>query len=70
LAIFITSASYAAFALLAGAGTLREATGNVTDIGNGTTTGTWEFANCTGKHCEWGLYNDFQVSSGRKGLIE
>lgn len=43
------------FAILAGCGTLREATGNVTEIDD------WSFANCTGKDCKWGLYNDFQV---------
>lgn len=55
MAIFITSGSYAVFAILAGSGTLREATGNVTEIDD------WSFANCTGKDCKWGLYNDFQV---------
>ncbi|ODM98389.1 Bumetanide-sensitive sodium-(potassium)-chloride cotransporter [Orchesella cincta] len=54
-AIFITSGSYAIFGILAGAGTLREASGNVTEIDD------WSFANCTDKTCKWGLYNDFQV---------
>lgn len=56
LAIFLTSASYGAFAFLAGGGVLREATGNVTDLD-----ADWTFANCTGKECHWGLYNDYQV---------
>ncbi|XP_021955574.1 bumetanide-sensitive sodium-(potassium)-chloride cotransporter [Folsomia candida] len=55
LAIFITSGSYAAFSLLAGTGVLREASGIVDEVGNGT------FTNCTGRQCQWGLYNDYQV---------
>ncbi|XP_059613591.1 bumetanide-sensitive sodium-(potassium)-chloride cotransporter isoform X2 [Phlebotomus argentipes] len=56
LAIGITTASYVVMALCAGATVVRDATGNVTDVVNG----TLEFVNCT-EPCRYGLLNSFQV---------
>uniref|UniRef100_A0A1L8DEN0 Putative k+/cl-cotransporter kcc1 n=2 Tax=Nyssomyia neivai TaxID=330878 RepID=A0A1L8DEN0_9DIPT len=56
LAIVITTASYVIMALCAGATVLRDATGNATDVVNG----TLEFVNCT-EPCKFGLMNSFQV---------
>ncbi|GAB0099647.1 bumetanide-sensitive sodium-(potassium)-chloride cotransporter [Sergentomyia squamirostris] len=56
LAIAITTASYVIMALCAGATVVRDATGNITDVVNG----TLEFVNCT-EPCKYGLQNSFQV---------
>ncbi|CAO1378480.1 unnamed protein product [Diamesa hyperborea] len=57
LAIFITTLSYLGMAVMAGAVMSRDATGDITGIANG----TWDFLNCTGVICEYGLQNSFQV---------
>lgn len=57
LAIFITTLSYLGMAVMAGAVMSRDATGDITGISNG----TWDFLNCTGVICEYGLQNSFQV---------
>lgn len=54
LAIAITSVTYVGFAIICGATVMRQATGNIEDLYNGTLT------NCT-EGCEWGLQNSFQV---------
>jgi solute carrier family 12 sodium/potassium/chloride transporter 2 len=56
LAIFITSLTYIGFAIICGATMMRQATGNIEDLYNGTLT------NCT-EGCDWGLQNSFQVWS-------
>jgi solute carrier family 12 (sodium/potassium/chloride transporter), member 2 len=56
LAILLTTVSYLLFVLIAGASVVRDASGNVLEIAG------WEFANCTGRECSWGLHNSFQVS--------
>ncbi|XP_055703253.1 bumetanide-sensitive sodium-(potassium)-chloride cotransporter isoform X2 [Phlebotomus papatasi] len=56
LAIAITTASYVIMALCAGATVLRDATGNITDVVNG----TLEFVNCT-EPCKYGLLNSYQA---------
>ncbi|XP_055689651.1 bumetanide-sensitive sodium-(potassium)-chloride cotransporter isoform X2 [Lutzomyia longipalpis] len=56
LAIVITTASYVIMALCAGATVVRDATGNITDVVNG----TLEYINCT-EPCKYGLLNSFQV---------
>ena len=55
LAIVITTLTYVGFAFICGATVLRQATGNVEDLFNGTMT------NCTDINCDWGLHNSFQV---------
>ncbi|CAB3385408.1 Hypothetical predicted protein [Cloeon dipterum] len=55
LAILLTTLSYLAFVVIAGAAVVRDASGNVMEIAG------WQFANCTGRHCDWGLHNSFQV---------
>ncbi|XP_050068324.1 bumetanide-sensitive sodium-(potassium)-chloride cotransporter [Anopheles maculipalpis] len=57
LAIVLTSASYVGMAIIAGATVLRDATGNLTDVVNG----TWDFSNCEVQSCSYGLHNSFQV---------
>ncbi|KAL9698244.1 hypothetical protein quinque_001685 [Culex quinquefasciatus] len=57
LAIILTSISYVGMAIMAGATVLRDATGNVTDMANG----SWAFAECAPEECEYGLHNSFQV---------
>ncbi|XP_058130526.1 bumetanide-sensitive sodium-(potassium)-chloride cotransporter [Anopheles ziemanni] len=57
LAIGLTTFSYVAMAVIAGATVLRDATGNVTDIVNG----TWDFSDCLSQSCQYGLHNSFQV---------
>jgi len=60
--IFLTSSSYALFAVIAAAGTLRQATGNVKDIGSRNSSAYWGFADCGGnKTCSYGLLNDYEV---------
>nr|CAH0110941.1 unnamed protein product [Daphnia galeata] len=54
LAIVITSLTYIGFAIICGATMMRQATGNIEDLYNGTLT------NCT-EGCDWGLQNSFQV---------
>ncbi|XP_046634321.1 bumetanide-sensitive sodium-(potassium)-chloride cotransporter-like [Daphnia pulicaria] len=54
LAIVITSLTYVGFAIICGATMMRQATGNIEDLYNGTLT------NCT-EGCDWGLQNSFQV---------
>ncbi len=56
LAIVITSLTYVGFAIICGATMMRQATGNIEDLYNGTLT------NCT-EGCDWGLQNSFQVWS-------
>ncbi|XP_065077577.1 solute carrier family 12 member 1 isoform X1 [Ochlerotatus camptorhynchus] len=57
LAIILTTISYIAMAIMAGATVTRDATGNLTDIANG----SWAFADCAPEQCEYGLHNSFQV---------
>lgn len=57
LSIILTSISYVGMAIMAGACVLRDASGNVTELFNGT------FTDCTDRKCNWGLQNSFQVSS-------
>jgi len=57
LSLLISMASYALFVFFAGASAFRDASGNITDIVNGT------FVNCSGAlHCEYGLANSYTVS--------
>lgn len=58
LAIVISTASYVGFAFICGATVLRDASGDVADLFNGT------ISNCTGD-CEWGLHNSFQACQTR-----
>ncbi|PSN39491.1 Solute carrier family 12 member 2 [Blattella germanica] len=55
LSIILTSGSYVLMAFMAGATVERDASGNITELYNGT------FTNCTDRHCAWGLHNSFQV---------
>ncbi|XP_065169631.1 solute carrier family 12 member 2-like [Atheta coriaria] len=55
LAILITTASYIVMAIIVGATVVRDATGNVTDLYNGT------FRDCANITCEFGSQNSFQV---------
>ncbi|XP_062565684.1 bumetanide-sensitive sodium-(potassium)-chloride cotransporter isoform X2 [Armigeres subalbatus] len=57
LAIVLTSLSYVTMAVMAGATVVRDATGNVTDMANG----SWAFAECAPEECKYGLHNSFQV---------
>lgn len=56
LSIFITTLSYMGMAVIAGSIVVRDATGNVEDLYNGT------FTDCAGKNCRFGLHNGFSVS--------
>ena len=56
LAIVITSLTYVGFAIICGATVMRQATGSIEDLYNGTA-----YTNCTSGDCEWGLQNSFQV---------
>jgi solute carrier family 12 sodium/potassium/chloride transporter 2 len=60
LAIITTSFSYILFAIIAGATTLRDATG---DPANYTVNGTVSeyMKTCENETCEWGLQNSYQV---------
>ncbi|KAK7068981.1 hypothetical protein SK128_015899 [Halocaridina rubra] len=55
LGIIITYLSYIFFILICGAGTLRDASGNVTELLD------WNFVNCTDMPCKYGLVNSVQV---------
>ncbi|XP_053670098.1 bumetanide-sensitive sodium-(potassium)-chloride cotransporter-like [Anopheles nili] len=60
LALLISGVSYVAFVLLAGSTSFRDASGNLTDLVNGT------FATCARsfpeeKPCQYGLHNDFDI---------
>lgn len=57
LAIAITTGSYIIMALLAGATVVREATGNVADVANG----SFAFLDCASGDCKYGLLHSFQV---------
>lgn len=57
LAIILTTISYIGMAIVAGATVARDATGNITDLANN----SWDFLNCTGVPCEYGLQHSFQV---------
>ncbi|XP_075164790.1 sodium chloride cotransporter 69 isoform X2 [Haematobia irritans] len=57
LAILITTVTYLIMVLMAGATVARDATGNVTDIVNG----SFAFLDCVNQTCEYGLSNSFQV---------
>ncbi|CAL8122010.1 unnamed protein product [Orchesella dallaii] len=67
IAILTTTVSYIVFALLAGAETLRDATGPIMDDLNLTdeSAASWEFAqNCSqigAEKCVWGSHNSFQI---------
>ncbi|XP_047121340.1 bumetanide-sensitive sodium-(potassium)-chloride cotransporter [Schistocerca piceifrons] len=54
LALLISMISYALFVLLAGAGALRDASGNVADLVNGT-------VSACAPHCQYGLQNSYTV---------
>lgn len=58
--------SYAAMVLFSGAGALRDASGNVTDLilkDNNTVAGLGDIAACanTTKGCQYGLHNSYSV---------
>ncbi|XP_021936580.1 solute carrier family 12 member 1 isoform X2 [Zootermopsis nevadensis] len=55
LSILLTTLSYLSMAAMSGAVMERDASGNVTELYNGT------FTNCTYRECKWGLHNSFQV---------
>ena len=48
--------SYVLFVLLVGGGQLREASGIIGEVANGT------FTDCANRTCSYGLYNDYSVS--------
>lgn len=56
-AIFVTTATYLLMAVMVGASVVRDASGDINDILNG----TWNFLDCTNRTCEYGLMNSFQV---------
>ncbi|XP_045483258.1 bumetanide-sensitive sodium-(potassium)-chloride cotransporter isoform X2 [Harmonia axyridis] len=55
LALVISMISYALFVLFAGGAALRDANGNVSDLIYGNIT------SCPDPHCEYGLYNSYQM---------
>ncbi|XP_064078062.1 bumetanide-sensitive sodium-(potassium)-chloride cotransporter-like [Macrobrachium nipponense] len=55
LAIAVSYSSYLVFILLSGAGVVRDATGDVSQVAN------WTFTNCTDIECDYGLQNNNQV---------
>ncbi|CAB3385412.1 Hypothetical predicted protein [Cloeon dipterum] len=55
LAVAISMFSYGLFVLLAGGGAMRDASGVIGDIANGTV------ADCMGRHCAYGLQNSYSV---------
>lgn len=57
LAIGITTASYVVMAVMSGMTVVRDASGNVTDVVNG----TLGFTDCLPNECSYGLQNSFQV---------
>lgn len=63
LSIVITTCSYVLMAFVCGFTVMRDATGNITDYINTTT--TMEAGNyCLSGDCHFGLHNSFQVSTG------
>lgn len=56
LALFISMLSYIIFVVFAGAAAVRDASGNITDVINGTV------IPCT-SDCQWGLFNSYSVSA-------
>ncbi|XP_045501318.1 bumetanide-sensitive sodium-(potassium)-chloride cotransporter isoform X2 [Colias croceus] len=65
LALLISMVSYAAMVLISGAGALRDASGNITDVIhiNGTVLDYSALANCvnTTEGCTYGLHNSYSV---------
>ncbi|KAH8307194.1 hypothetical protein KR044_007266 [Drosophila immigrans] len=57
LAIVITTGTYLLMVLVCGSVVARDATGNLTDIVNG----SYEFLDCSMGGCKYGLQNSFQV---------
>ncbi|XP_034482293.1 bumetanide-sensitive sodium-(potassium)-chloride cotransporter [Drosophila innubila] len=57
LAIVLTTGTYLLMVVVCGSVVARDATGNLTDIVNG----SYEFLNCTMGECDFGLQNSFQV---------
>ncbi|XP_073840775.1 bumetanide-sensitive sodium-(potassium)-chloride cotransporter-like isoform X1 [Musca autumnalis] len=57
LAILITTVTYLIMVVMAGGSVARDATGNVTDMVNG----SFAFLDCVPGACEYGLSNSFQV---------
>lgn len=57
LALLISTLSYVIFVVFAGAAAVRDASGNITDVINGTTV-----LPCT-ENCTWGLFNSYSVSA-------
>lgn len=55
LSILLTSISYIVMAMVAGAVVVRDASGNVAEIANGT------YLDCFNRTCNYGLQNNFQV---------
>ncbi|XP_055610809.1 bumetanide-sensitive sodium-(potassium)-chloride cotransporter isoform X2 [Uranotaenia lowii] len=53
LALLITAISYVTFVFFAGGAALRDASGNITDLVNGT------FPVCANQTCDYGLHNDY-----------
>lgn len=54
LALILSMFSYGVFVLFAGGAALRDASGNITDLVNGT------IASCA-PNCEFGLHNSYSV---------
>ncbi|KAM8708845.1 hypothetical protein ACLKA7_015762 [Drosophila subpalustris] len=57
LAIVITTGTYLLMVVVCGSTVARDATGNLTDMVNG----SYEFLNCSMGGCDFGLQNSFQV---------
>lgn len=55
LSILLTTVSYLGMAVMSGAVMERDASGNATELYNGT------FTDCAYRECKWGLHNSFQV---------
>ncbi|XP_065092680.1 bumetanide-sensitive sodium-(potassium)-chloride cotransporter-like isoform X2 [Ochlerotatus camptorhynchus] len=53
LALVISAVSYVTFVLFAGGAAMRDASGNITDLVNGT------FVSCTNGSCAYGIHNDY-----------
>ncbi|XP_030372574.1 bumetanide-sensitive sodium-(potassium)-chloride cotransporter isoform X2 [Scaptodrosophila lebanonensis] len=57
LAIIITTGTYLLMVLICGGTVARDATGNITDVVNG----SFAFLDCLPGECDYGLHNSFQV---------
>lgn len=61
MSLALTLASYVIFVFFAGGAALRDASGNLSDVINGTV-----IANCGTEGCAYGLHNSYSVSVDRK----